>query len=243
MTSADRATGGPPRLLLVDDDASITSVLGPFLQRSGFEVTVAGDGAAGLAVFRSGGADVVVLDVAMPVLDGREVLRRLRREGTWVPIVLLTQVGEAGERAMALDEGADDYLNKPFDPVELIARVRAVLRRARNGPPLSAAREELVAGALRVDRVAHRTFLADRELTLTPKAALLLDYLVSHPDELHTRQRLLEVLWGYEHPVGTRAVDNRVAELRRALGDDAADPTYVETVSGSGYRFIAPVSR
>lgn len=151
-------------------------------------------------------------------------------------------MGEAGERALALDEGADDYLNKPFDPVELVARVRAVLRRAGGGRPLSARAEVTVAGDLRLDRVAHRTFLAGRELTLTPKATLLLDYLVSHPDELHTRERLLQVLWGYEHPVGTRAVDNRVAELRRALGDDAAAPRYVETVPGRGYRFVATVS-
>lgn len=230
-------------LLLIDDDASITSVLGPFLQRSGFDVVTAADGARGLEAFAAARPDVVVLDVSMPVLDGREVLRRIRADGSWTPVVMLTQVGEAGERAMALDEGADDYLNKPFDPVELIARVRAVLRRAAGGRPLAAQSDVLVAGDLRLDRVARRFFLGRRELTLTPKAALLLEYLASRPDELHTRHRLLEVLWGYEHPVGTRAVDNRVAELRRVLADDAARPTYIETVAGSGYRFVAPVRR
>lgn len=246
MTAPDRGrTAQPaarPRLLLVDDDEAITSVLGSFLQRNGFQVATAADGAGGLAAAQAQRPDVVVADVAMPGMDGREMLRRLREAGTWIPVVLLTQVGEAGERALALDEGADDYLNKPFDPVELVARVRAVLRRAGGGRPLSARAEVTVAGDLRVDRVAHRAFLGGRELTLTPKAALLLDYLVSHPNELHTRERLLEVLWGYEHPVGTRAVDNRVAELRRALGDDAADPRYVETVPGRGYRFVAAVS-
>jgi len=227
-----------PRLLLIDDDEAITSVLGPFLDRAGFEVRTAGDGAAGLEAFRAGGADVVVLDVSMPIMNGRQVLRQLRAEGRWTPVVMLTQVGAAGERAMTLDEGADDYLNKPFDPVELISRVRAVLRRAGGARPLSAERQVLQARGLRIDRVAHRAFLDGKELILTPKAALLLDYLMSHPDELHTRQRLLEVLWGYEHPVGTRAVDNRIAELRRALGDDAADPTYLETVAGQGYRFL-----
>lgn len=231
-----------PRLLLIDDDEAVLSTLGPFLQRSGFQVSTAADGAAGLAEFRGRRPDVVVLDVSMPVLDGREVLRRLRADGAWTPVVMLTQVGSAGERAMTLDEGADDYLNKPFDPVELIARVRAVLRRAAGGRPLSARGQVLVSRALRMDRTAHRAFLDGRELTLTPKALALLDYLVSHPGELHTRQRLLEVLWGYEHPVGTRAVDNRVAELRRALDDDAADPAYIETVPGRGYRFTAPVT-
>jgi len=233
---------GRPRLLLIDDDNAITSVLGPFLDRAGFDVRTAADGAAGLETFRAGGADVVVLDVSMPVLNGRQVLRQLRAEGKWTPVVMLTQIGAAGERAMTLDEGADDYLNKPFDPVELVSRIRAVMRRAGGAKPMSAERQVLLAGQLRVDRVAHRSFLDGKELTLTPKAALLLDYLISHPDELHTRQRLLEVLWGYEHPVGTRAVDNRVAELRRALGDDAANPAYLETVTGQGYRFLAAVT-
>ncbi len=227
-----------PRLLLIDDDEAITSVLGPFLERAGFQVRTAADGAAGLTMFADGGADVVVLDVSMPVLDGRQVLRRLRAQGRWTPVVMLTQIGTSGERAMTLDEGADDYLNKPFDAVELVSRVRAVLRRSGGARPLAAEREMLRVRDLRLDRVSRRAFLADRELVLTPKAALLLDYLMSHPDELHTRQRLLEVLWGFDHPVGTRAVDNRVAELRRALGDDAADPTYLETVAGSGYRFL-----
>ena len=225
----------------MDDDAGVTTSLGGFLRRSGFEVVTASDGDAGLAAFAARRPDVVVLDVNMPGLDGRAVLRRLRSEDTWVPVVMLTQVGDSGERAMALDEGADDYLNKPFDPVELAARVRAVLRRTGGDRPLSADAGRLVAGDLTLDRVARRAFLADRELTLTPKAALLLDYLVTRPGELHSRVRLLEVLWGFEHPVGTRAVDNRVAELRRALGDDAAAPTWIETVPGEGYRFLPEV--
>lgn len=230
------------RLLLIDDDEAVLTTLGPFLQRSGYDVRTAADGAAGLAEFGRRRPDVVVLDVSMPVLDGREVLRRLRTEDTWTPVVMLTQVGSAGERAMTLDEGADDYLNKPFDPVELVARVRAVLRRSSAGRPLSARGQVLVSGPLRIDRAAHRAHLAGRELILTPRAMALLSYLAGQPAELHTRQRLLEVLWGYEHPVGTRAVDNRIAELRRALADDAADPTWIETVPGRGYRFAAPVT-
>ena len=239
VTSSDP----PTRVLLVDDDEAITSVLGSFLQRSGFDVVLAADGAEGLRRFDDGGgADVVVLDVNMPLVDGRQMLRELRGRGTWTPVVMLTQVGEAGERAMTLDEGADDYLNKPFDPVELVARIRAVLRRAHGGRPLSAQRAELRAGELRVDRTAHRVLVKDQEVVLTPKAVLLLDFLMSHPGELHTRNRLLEVVWGYEHPVGTRAVDNRIAELRRVLGDDAAAPRYLETVTGQGYRFAADVN-
>jgi DNA-binding response OmpR family regulator len=148
----------------------------------------------------------------MPVRDGREVLRWLRQNSNWTPIILLTQVGNATERAMALEEGADDYLNKPFDPFELIARIRSVLRRNRPGrPPLVTARR-LVSGVLSLDRMSRRVTLADQVLNLTPKAVTLLEYLMTHADELITRERLLDAVWGWDYPVGTRAVDTRIAE-------------------------------
>jgi DNA-binding response OmpR family regulator len=237
-------TGAPhprPVVILADDDEAITSNLAAFLDRAGFAVHVASDGEAALDLVERLDPDGCVLDVLMPRADGREVLRRLRASGRWLPVLLLTQVGESGERAMALEEGADDYLNKPFDPQELVARLRAVLRRARPGRrPLSAA-PTLRAGDLRMDRISRRAWLIDAELMLTPKAMLLLDYLLTHPDELLTRDRLLEVLWGFDFPVGTRAVDNRIAELRRALRDDPGQPAWIETVAGQGYRFVARV--
>jgi len=230
-----------PRLLLVDDEPAITENLAPFLQRAGFEVAVAADGEEALREAARVRPDLIVLDVLMPRLDGREVLRLLRRAGDWTPVILLTQVGESTERAMALEEGADDYLNKPFDPYELVARIRAVLRRARPGkPPLAVARS-LVSGPLRLDRLSRRVYLEGQELTLTPKAVALLEYMMTHPDELLSRERLLDAVWGWDYPTGTRTVDTRIAELRRALGDDAAEPDYIETVPGQGYRFIAPV--
>jgi DNA-binding response OmpR family regulator len=230
-----------PVVLLADDEEVVTSNLAALLQRAGFTVHVAADGAEALAAGERLDPDICVLDVVMPRVDGREVVRRLRRAGRWTPVVLLTQVGVTADRVMALEEGADDYLNKPFDPLELIARVRAVLRRVRPGRPSLSASEMVRAGALQVDRVARRAWLRDRELALTPKAMLVLDYLVTHPDELISRERLLDVLWGFDFPAGTRAVDNRIAELRRALGDDAGQPAWIETVSGQGYRFIAHV--
>lgn len=230
-----------PRLLLVDDETAITANLAPFLQRSGFEVGVAGDGEAALAAIARSAPDLVIMDVMMPRLDGREVLRRLRRAGNWTPVILLTQVGEASERAMALEEGADDYLNKPFDPPELAARVRAVMRRARPGQPPLAAMARLASGQLVFERASRRAWVAGQEVLLTPKAAALLEYLMTHPDELIGRERLLDAVWGWDYPAGTRTVDTRIAELRRALGDDAADPTYIETVPGQGYRFVGRV--
>jgi DNA-binding response OmpR family regulator len=174
-------------------------------------------------------------------MDGRELLRTLRQENNWIPVILLTQVGEAVERAMALEEGADDYINKPFDPHELVARIRAVLRRAKPGtPPLSAV-WKLKCGDLLLDRKARRVYLEDDEVALTPKAFVLLEYLITHPDELVTRERLLDVVWGWDYPVGSRAVDTRIAELRRVLGDNATNPKYIETIPGQGYRFTADV--
>lgn len=230
-----------PKVLLVDDERAITTNLAPYLERAGFEVAVAGDGEAALKRIASFNPDLVVLDVLMPRLDGREVLRRLRRDGNWLPIILLTQVGEASERAMALEEGADDYLNKPFDPHELVARIRAVLRRARPGEPPLAAAERLKSNKFVLDRRTRRAYLDGQEVTLTPKAVTLMEYLMTHPDELLSRERLLDVVWGWDYPVGTRAVDTRIAELRRTLHDDPAEPRFIETVPGQGYRFVGGV--
>ena len=229
------------KVLLADDESAITTNLTPFLERAGFTVAVAADGAEALSQVASFAPDLIILDVLMPKLDGREVLRRLRRAGNWTPVVLLTQVGESTERAMALEEGADDYLNKPFDPHELVARIRAVLRRARPGqPPLTTA-EQLASGDLVLDRQSRRAFVNSQEANLTPKALALLEYMMTHPDELLTRDRLLDAVWGWDYPAGTRTVDTRIAELRRILSDDPSDPQYIETVSGQGYRFVALV--
>ena len=230
-----------PSILLIDDETAITDNLAPFLSRSGFAVTVASNGEEALQKVAAIRPDLLVLDVLMPRLDGREVLRQLRQGGNWIPILLLTQVGEAGERAMALEEGADDYLNKPFDPHELVARIRAVLRRARPGQPPLAAAVRLACGKLVLDRASHRVWLGGNELALTPKSIMLLEYMMTHPDELVSRERLLDVVWGWDYPVGTRAVDTRVAELRRALADDPGRPCYIETIPGQGYRFVGAV--
>jgi DNA-binding response OmpR family regulator len=230
-----------PKILLVDDEQAITANLSPFLERSGFVVAVAADGEEGLAQVSGFSPDLIVLDILMPRLDGRETLRRLRQAGNWTPVILLTQVGESTERAMALEEGADDYLNKPFDPHELVARIRAVLRRARPGqPPLTSA-QRLASGDLILNRQTRRAYMGSEELRLTPKAAALLEYLMTHPDELLTRDRLLDAVWGWDYPTGTRTVDTRIAELRRVLGDDPAQPCYIETVPGQGYRFVGDV--
>jgi DNA-binding response OmpR family regulator len=228
-------------ILLADDDPAVTDSLAPFLERAGFHVLVAGDGALALEKARLQRPDLILLDVMMPRMDGREVLRRLRHAKDWTPTILLTRVGEASERALALEEGADDYLNKPFDPHELLARIRAVLRRARPGEKSLSAAWMLASGELSLDRHARRAKLGDKPLDLTPKALAVLEYLMTHPDECVSRERLLEMVWGWQYPAGTRTVDTRMAELRRALGDDPEQPRFIETVSGEGYRFSAEV--
>ena len=228
-------------LLLVDDDPMIVDSLGPLLERSGFRVLLASNGEEALSKVQSYHPDVIVMDVLMPRMNGRETLRRMRKSNIWIPTILLTQVGEASERAVALEEGADDYLNKPFHSEELLARIHAVLRRARSaGQSLSSARR-LASFDLMLDRQSRRAFLADASLNLTPKAFAVLEYLMTHPDEAVTREQLLHSVWGWEYPTGTRTVDTRVNELRRALNDDAASPRFIQTLTGEGYIFIAPV--
>ncbi len=234
-----------PKILLADDETVITSNLAPFLERAGFTVTVVSDGQAALDTILASKPELVILDVLMPKLDGREVLRRVRASGNWSPVILLTQVGEAGERALALEEGADDYLNKPFDPYELVARIRAVLRRVTPGrAPLASAWKLSCAGqpALVLDRRARKASLGDKAIDLTPKAFALLEYLMTHPGELLTRERLLDAVWGWDYPAGTRTVDTRIAELRNALKDDPGNPQFIETQMGEGYRFVGEVT-
>lgn len=230
-----------PKILIIDDDQAIIQNMAPFLERTGFVVDVAFDGQVGLSKIQQFKPDLILLDVIMPHMNGREVLRRLRSSDNWLPVILLTQVGDATERAMALEEGADDYLNKPFEPQELVARIRAVLRRYNpNKPPLNAA-QKLASHDIILDRAARRVLHHQHELNLTPKAIALLDYLMTHPEEVISRERLLEVIWGWSDPVGIRTVDTRVAELRRLLGDSPDAHRYIETVSGEGYRFVGQV--
>lgn len=242
MTNRDEQLGEERQhILIVDDDQGIQTSLTAFLRRTGFEVSTASDGVQALALLESLQPDLIILDVLMPRVDGRETLRRLRQTRNWTPVILLTRVGEAVERAMALEEGADDYINKPFEPHELVARIRAVLRRTHPGtPPLNSA-WVLVCGALQLDRRARKAILDGQSLNLTPKALMLLEYLMTHPDELISRERLLDVVWGWEEEVASRAVDARIAELRRALQDSHDQPIYIETAVGLGYRFVGQV--
>jgi DNA-binding response OmpR family regulator len=232
------------KILLVDDEKGITDYLAPMLARAGFTLSVAHDGEAALEQIGYQKPDLVVLDVIMPKVDGREVCRRLRQADNWIPVIMLTQLDTPTDRVLSLEEGADDYLCKPFDPQELIARVRAVLRRrasATQRKPLSMS-GKLQSSQLILDRRSRRVERNGEQLDLTPKAVALLEFLMLHPDQVFSRERLMDSVWGWAQAVASRAVDMRIAELRRALGDDADHPIYLETVIGVGYRFLPPVT-
>lgn len=224
------------RLLIVDDEPDLLAELSALLLRAGFEVQTAAEGAAALTLAASWHPTLIVLDVLMPGIDGRETLRRLRQAGDWTPVILLTQVGASAERALSLQEGADDYLNKPFDPMELIARIQAILRRV--GRATHAAARQLTCGTLVLDRQTRQAAAAGRPLNLTTRAFGVLEYLMVNAGEIVSRDRLLNEVWGWAYAVETRAVDVRIAEIRKALGSDGE---LIETLVGQGYRFLGEV--
>lgn len=229
------------KILLVDDEQALLDTLGSFLTRAGFIIETTNRGDSALVRIPEFKPDVIILDILLPGLDGREVCRRLRATGNWMPVIMLTHIGDSCERTLSLDEGADDYLNKPFDPRELIARIRALLRRTRLASSAHGAARHLTSQGLVLDCESRRVWHGDRELVLTSKAFAILEFLMLHPDQVITREQMLDRIWGWDAPVVTRTVDVRIAELRKQLDDDCDHPRFIETVIGVGYRFMAPV--
>jgi DNA-binding response OmpR family regulator len=237
----DESSKSHPNILLVDDDTAITNNLAPVLKRSGFNVVVAMDGKTALQHVSVHSLDLVILDVDIPEPNGREVLRQLRRDGNWIPVILLTRLGASIERAMAIDEGADDYLNKPYDLYELIARMRAVMRRARPGQPPPSAVVILVSGDLRLDRRVRQATRAKKELQLTKGQLDLLEYFMTHPDEIITSERILKEVYGFTNTTSDLIVERRVGELSQILDDEVAPQRFIRTVYGEGYQFVGKV--
>lgn len=229
----DRQAGG--RILVVDDEPHIVELVRYNLAREGFDVSVAYDGAEALQKTRAEAPDLVILDLMLPYVDGLEVCRHLRRESP-VPILVLTAKDAEQDRVRGLELGADDYVTKPFSPRELVARVRAILRRtAWDGHPPREA--PLSAGGLVLDPATHEVRLRGRLVDLTTKEFDLLRLLMSHPSQVFTRDFLLEHIWGYEYFGSTRTVDMHISRLREKIEDDPNAPTYIVTVRGVGYKF------
>jgi two-component system phosphate regulon response regulator PhoB len=221
-----------PFVLIVEDDESIVELLRYNLQKEGYRIAVAGDGEEALVIVEESSPDIVLLDWMIPKVPGIEVCRRIRSrsESRNLPIIMLTARDAESERIRGLDTGADDYITKPFSVVELMARVRAVLRRIR--PALT--EDRLSAGDLQLDRVAHRVRRAERDIHLGPTEFRLLEYLMQHPGRVFSREQLLDAVWGSDVYVEARTVDVHIGRLRRAINiDNEVDP--IRTVRSAGY--------
>jgi DNA-binding response OmpR family regulator len=221
------------RVLVVDDDVNVRDVVRRYLERGGYQVSVAGDGEAALAMAGKIAPDLVVLDLMLPGMDGLEVCRRLRARAE-VPVVMLTALGEEEDRIVGLSLGADDYVTKPFSPRELVLRVGSVLRRAHNEP--SAANGEIGDGDLSLDVTARKATRGGEPLALTVREFDLLVFLMSHPGTVFTRADLLSKVWGWEFG-DQSTVTVHVRRLREKIETDPARPQRIATVWGVGYRY------
>jgi two-component system, OmpR family, alkaline phosphatase synthesis response regulator PhoP len=220
-------------ILIVDDEPKIVALARDYLEHAGYAVLAAGDGPAALQAIRTRRPDLVVLDLGLPGMDGLDVARTLRRESA-LPIVMLTARDDELDKVLGLELGADDYLTKPFSPRELVARVRAVLRRAGDAPAPS---EVVHAGDVTLDVPRMRVEVTGRTVELTPTEFQLLETLARRPGRIFTRAQLLDAIHGIAFESYERAIDTHVKNLRRKLEPDPRRPRYILTVYGVGYRF------
>jgi DNA-binding response OmpR family regulator len=222
------------QVLVVDDDPTVSDVVRRYLVRAGFTVTLAADGPSALSAFRDHQPDLVVLDLMLPGLGGLDVCQRLREQASGVPIIMVTALGEEGDRVAGLERGADDYVTKPFSPRELVLRVQSVLRRAGAGPNTATGR--LTDGDLVVDLARRLARRADVDLALTVREFDLLVFLMRHPGQVLRRAELLESVWGWTFG-DQSTVTVHVRRLREKIEDDPAAPRRILTVWGVGYRY------
>ncbi|MBO5078210.1 MAG: response regulator transcription factor [Oscillospiraceae bacterium] len=221
-------------VLVVEDDRNIQELLQMYLEKEGYAVTVAGDGGQGLTKFRSIKPDLVLLDVMMPVMDGWTVCKTIRAESK-TPVIMLTAKGELDDKVMGLKAGADDYVTKPFEMKELIARIEAVLRRAEGSAAEKKARR-LVFDKLVIDMDAFELHVDGRKVDTPPKEMELLFYLASSPNRVYTRNQLLDEVWGFDYFGDSRTVDVHVKRLREKL-EGVSESWCLRTVWGVGYKF------
>ncbi|MCL4424761.1 MAG: response regulator transcription factor [Firmicutes bacterium] len=225
----------PDKVLVVDDESSIVQLVTFNLEKEGFQTVAAHDGLQALQVARTEKPDLIILDVMLPGLDGFEVCRILSRELT-APIILLTARKEEIDRVVGLEIGADDYVTKPFSPRELVARVKAILRR-RDRQEAERDTRAVTRGALLIDLERHQVLVGGRALDLTPTEFEVIRLLAAHPGRVFSREALLEAARGSDAYIDLRTVDVHIRHLREKLGENHGDPRYIETVRGVGYRF------
>ncbi len=224
----------PQTILVVDDEPRIAKLVRDYLERAGFVVLTSSDGETALHVARAERPDLVVLDLMLPALDGLDVCRRLRQE-SGVPIIMLTARVEEADRIVGLEIGADDYVTKPFSPRELVARVRAILRRASGElKPTTLVR----AGDLELDTAALTVTVGGEPVDVTPTEFQLLATMARQPGRIFSREQLLEAVHGVAHDSYDRSIDSHVKNLRRKIESDPRQPRYIQTVYGVGYRYV-----
>jgi phosphate regulon transcriptional regulator PhoB len=224
------------RILIIEDDRDIVELVRYNLANEGFQVTSAGDGSTGLAQVKKTPPDLLLLDLMLPKLSGLEICKEIRRDASLnrLPILMLTARGEEADRVVGLEMGADDYVTKPFSPRELVARVKALLRRAE--PPAETART-IEAGKLEIDPASYRVTRAGKPVVVSTLEFRLLYYLASRPNRVFTRDQLLDAVWGTERFVTPRSVDVYIRRLREKIEADPENPVYLKTVRGAGYMF------
>ncbi len=225
------------KILIVEDEPDMVLGLKDNFEFEGYEVLTASDGAAGLERARAHKPDLLILDIMLPKLSGLEVCKTLRTEGFTMPILMLTARGQEIDKVVGLELGADDYVTKPFSIREVLARVRAILRRTE-GPKKRLARYHF--SDIDLDFETYVATKAGAPLDLSPREFELLRYLIERKGETVTRDRLLEDVWGYESYPSTRTVDTHIAKLRAKIGDSGSEPRYVLTIHGAGYKFVDP---
>ena len=225
------------RILIVEDEPDMVLGLKDNFEFEGYEVVTASDGAAGLERARSERPDLLILDIMLPRLSGLEVCKTLRAEGFRAPIIMLTARGQEIDKVVGLELGADDYVTKPFSIRELLARVRAILRRT-DGSKKRLSRYRFA--DLELDFETYRAKKGGEPLDLSPREFELLRYLIERKGETVSRDRLLEDVWGYESYPSTRTVDTHIAKLRAKIGDSGSEPRYILTIHGTGYKFVDP---
>jgi two-component system OmpR family response regulator len=224
------------KVLIVEDDVNLLETLKYNLRKESYDVVTAVDGAQALEVARKEKPDLIILDIMLPVLSGYEVCRILRKDTT-VPILMVTAKIEEIDKVVGLEIGADDYMTKPFSMRELLARVRAMLRRVEMTKPQPGSQQPLIKiGDLEIDIARHQVFLKGSQLELSPKEFDLLAFFARNKGFVFSREQLLEKVWGYDYPGDTKTVDVHMRWLRQKIEDDPANPRWLVTVRGSGYK-------
>jgi DNA-binding response OmpR family regulator len=224
------------RVLVVDDEKLIVKGIRYSLEQDGMLVTAAYDGEEALQKAKEQEFDIILLDIMLPKLDGLQVCQQIR-EFSNVPIIMLTAKGDDMDKIMGLEYGADDYITKPFNILEVKARIKAIMRRATQAAPKEEKAKVIVSGDLRLDCEGRRVFIAGKEINLTAKEFDLLELLVFNPNKVYSRENLLNIVWGYEYPGDVRTVDVHIRRLREKIETNPSDPKYVHTKWGVGYYF------